>query len=130
MIKLLIVDDDINLLNFLNEELTTAGFDVKTLDNGADAIVTAVEETFDLILLDMLMPGLDGMRVIKVLKKIIPQVPIIGLTGYVGKNYVAQANILGVKILAKPVIFTELIKEINQTIEADHIKHEPWTPIT
>jgi CheY-like chemotaxis protein len=118
MYKLLIVDDDTSLLRFLSEELVGSGFDVKTLNNGADAIVSAVEETYDLILLDMLMPGLDGIRVIKVLRKIIPHVPIIGLTGYIGKNYLAEASSMGVRILAKPVIFGELIQEINQAIEA------------
>ena len=121
MLKLLIVDDDVNLLSFLGEELVNAGFEVKTLDNGADAIVAAVETTYDLILLDMLMPGMDGIRVIKVLRKIIPHVPIIGLTGYASKNYVTEANILGVRILSKPVVFNELVKEIKHAIEAGHV---------
>jgi CheY-like chemotaxis protein len=117
MAKLLIVDDDHNLLNLLCEELVNAGFEVTKLDNGGDAIVLAIEETFDLILLDMLMPGLDGVQVIKVLRKITPHVPIIGLTGYVGKGYISQAANLGVKILTKPVILKDLINEINQTLE-------------
>jgi CheY-like chemotaxis protein len=116
MTKLLIVDDDTSLLSFLSEGLMNAGFEVKMLDNGADAIVMAIEEPFDLILLDMLMPGLDGVQVVKVLRKIIPHVPIIGLTGYVGIGYMAQATQLGVKILTKPIVFAELIKEINQAL--------------
>lgn len=120
MTKLLVIDDDINLLKFLSEGLSRFGFDVKTLDNGADAIVLAVEESFDLILIDMLMPGLNGIQVAKVLKKIVPGVPILGLTGYVGKGYVAQASMLGVKILSKPVVFKELVSEINLALEASH----------
>lgn len=118
MKKLLIVDDDNNLLGYLSEELTDAGFSVKTYDNGADAIVAAAEETFDLILLDMLMPGLDGIQVVRVLQKVAPKVPIIGLTGYVGRGYMSQAMGLGVSILTKPVEIPVLIKEINDTIEA------------
>jgi two-component system, cell cycle response regulator CpdR len=117
MKKLLIVDDDNNLLNYLNEELTEAGYKVKTYDNGADAIVAAAEETFDLILLDMLMPGLDGIQVVRVLQKVAPKVPIIGLTGYVGRGYMTQAMGLGVSILTKPVEIPTLVKEINDTIE-------------
>jgi DNA-binding response OmpR family regulator len=117
MKKLLIVDDDNNLLNYLNEELTEAGFRVKTYDNGADAIVAAAEDTFDLILLDMLMPGLDGIQVVRVLQKVAPKVPIIGLTGYVGRGYMSQAMGLGVSILTKPVEIPALVKEINETIE-------------
>jgi CheY-like chemotaxis protein len=114
----LIIDDDTNLLNFLSEELTDASFSVKTIDNGADAIVLAAEQTFDVILLDMLMPGLDGIQVVRVLKKVAPKVPIIGLTGYVGRGYMSQAMDLGVTILTKPVVFADLTKEIDEAIKA------------
>jgi len=117
MKKLLIVDDDNNLLNYLDEELTEAGYKVKTFDYGADAIVAAAEETFDLIILDMLLPGLDGIQVVRVLQKVAPKVPIIGLTGYVGRGYMSQALGLGVAILTKPVEIPTLVKEIDETIE-------------
>jgi len=122
MTKLLVVDDDTNLLKFLKEGLADAGFEVKTIDNGADAIVSAVEESFDLVLLDMLMPGLDGIRVIKVLRKIIPDIPIIGLTGYAGMGYVNEAAQLGVRILTKPVVFFDLVGEINRAVTAQRGK--------
>ena len=117
MTRLLVVDDDTQLLAFLSEGLVDAGFEVKTLDNGADAIVAAVEEPVDLILMDMLMPGLDGMRVIRVLRKIIPGSPILGLTGYAGMDYTQEAARLGVRILSKPVVFSVLIHEVRQALE-------------
>lgn len=117
MKRLLIVDDDVNLLSFFQEELQQAGFEVTVKDNGADAIISAAEEEFDLILLDMLMPGLDGIKVTRVLRKIIPNVPIIGLTGYVGRGYLSQAMGLGVPILTKPVVMSDLIHEINRALE-------------
>lgn len=116
MTRLLVIDDDTNLLNFLKEELSEAGFSVQIVDNGADAIVLVAEQSFDLILLDMLMPGLDGIQVVRVLRKVAPGVPIIGLTGYVGRGYMSQAMDLGVNILTKPVVFSELVKEIQETI--------------
>jgi CheY-like chemotaxis protein len=115
--KLLIADDDADLRDFLKEELTNVGFNVSTVGNGADAIVRAAEQSFDLILLDMLMPGLDGIQVIKVLRKIAPHVPIIGLTGYVGRGYMAQAMDLDVTTLTKPIVVTNLIEEINATLK-------------
>ncbi len=84
MPKILIAEDDADVRLFLQEELTDAGFTVTGVGDGADAVVVAVEESFDLYLLDMLMPGLDGIQTIRVLKKVTPAVPIIGLTGYVG----------------------------------------------
>jgi DNA-binding response OmpR family regulator len=116
MQKILIVDDDTTLLDYLQEELSDVGFEVQTYDNGADAIVATAEQSYDLILLDMMMPGLDGIQVVRVLRKIAPKVPIIGLTGYVGRGYMSQAMGLGVSILTKPVEVSSLVKVINKTI--------------
>jgi len=116
MPKLLIADDDGDLRDFLKEEFTNAGFSVTAVGNGADAIVKAAEQSFDIILLDMLMPGLDGIQVIRVLRKITPNIPIVGLTGYVGRGYMAHAMDLDVTTLTKPIVVSELIKEINDTL--------------
>jgi CheY-like chemotaxis protein len=116
MQKILIVDDDITLLDYLREELSEVGYEVHTHDNGAGAIVATAEQSYDLILLDMLMPGLDGIQVVRVLRKIAPKVPIIGLTGYVGRGYMSQAMGLGVSILTKPVEVNSLVKEIRQIL--------------
>jgi len=116
MPKILIAEDDGDVRLFLEEELADAGFSVSGVGNGADAIVAAAEEPFDLYLLDMLMPGLDGIQTIRVLRKITPTVPIIGLTGYVGLGYMAKAAAYGVICLAKPVVVADLIREINETL--------------
>jgi two-component system nitrogen regulation response regulator NtrX len=118
MPKILIAEDDADVRAFLQDELTDAGFAVTGVDNGAEAVVTAVEGSYDLYLLDMLMPGLDGIQTIRVLKKVTPNVPIIGLTGYVGLGYMAQASAYGVICLAKPVVVADLIREINEAIAA------------
>jgi two-component system nitrogen regulation response regulator NtrX len=112
MPKILIADDQRDLLDFLCDELTEVGFVVKTVNNGADAVVTAVEESFDIFLLDMYMPGLNGIQAIKVLRKIAPGVPIIGLTGYLGRGYMAEAAALGVTTLSKPIATDQLLAEI------------------
>jgi two-component system copper resistance phosphate regulon response regulator CusR len=116
MPKLLIADDDPDLCEFLREELTHLGYTVTAVRSGADAIVSAVENVYDLIVLDMLMPGMDGIQVIRVLRKVVPQIPIVGLTGYVGRGYMAQASSFGVTCLNKPVQITELQKEIDEML--------------
>jgi len=113
MCEILIVDDEADVRNFLKEELISENFSVTTVSNGADAIVTAVEKSFDLIILDMLMPGLDGIQVIRVLKKVVPNISIIGLTGYVARGYISQATSYGVTCLKKPIVIADLLKEIN-----------------
>lgn len=117
MTKVLIADDDADLRDFLRDELIGVGYTVVTVANGADAIIKVAEQEFDVILLDMLMPGLDGIQVIKVLQKIAPQLPIIGLTGYVGRGYMAQAMDLNVITLTKPIIVSTLIEEIESLLK-------------
>lgn len=116
MTRILIADDQHDLLEFLDDELTDAGFYVKTVDNGADAVVSAAEEPFDLFLLDMLMPGLTGIQAIKVLRKVAPGTPVIGLTGYLGRGFMAEAAALGVTCLSKPVAMDELLDEIYEAL--------------
>ena len=119
MPKLLVVDDESDVRNFLREELTREEFTVSTASNGADAIVAAAEQSYDAIILDMLMPGLDGIQVIRVLRKVIPGTPIIGLTGYVGRGYMAQASAFGVVCLSKPVVIADLLREIKEALQLE-----------
>lgn len=114
--KILLVEDERDLRNFLTEELTDAGFRVTAVKDGAQAVITAVDESFDLALTDMMMPGLDGIQTIRVLKKLAPAMPIIGLTGYVGQGYMSQAASYGVTCLSKPIVMADLLKEINETM--------------
>jgi DNA-binding response OmpR family regulator len=113
MYNILIAEDEQDLREFLRDELEEAHFAVTIVENGANAIVAAVERSFDLVLLDMLMPGLDGIQTIQVLRKIKPNLPIIGLTGFVGRGYLSQASNYGVTCLTKPIDVDDLIQEIN-----------------
>lgn len=116
MARILVAEDETDVRAFLREELTLEGHLVTTVANGADAVVAAAEARFDLYLLDMLMPGLDGIQTIRVLRAITPGVPILGLTGHVGRGYMAQASGYGVTCLSKPVRIDELFKEIRDAL--------------
>lgn len=116
MPRIMVVEDEKDVREFLHEELSDAGFRVMAVKDGVDAIVTAAEQSFDLVLLDMLMPGLDGIQTLKVLQKIAPTMPIIGLTGYVGRGYMAQASAYGVTCLSKPLNIDELLGEIQEAL--------------
>jgi DNA-binding response OmpR family regulator len=116
MQKILLAEDEKDVRDFLSEALTDHGFRVTAVANGAEAVTTAVDEQFDLYLLDMLMPGLDGIQATKVLRKVTPGVPVLGLTGHVGRGYMAQASAYGVTCIAKPVRLDELVAEINDQL--------------
>ena len=116
MYKVLIAEDEKDLREFLRDELTDAHFLVTAVANGADAIVEAVEQRFDAYLLDMFMPGMDGIQTIRVLRKVTPNIPIIGLTGYMGQGYMSQAAAWGVTCLAKPIEMSNLLRELNEAL--------------
>ena len=68
-LKLLIVDDEVDFLNSIAKRLELRSFDVTAVTNGKDAINAAKRRKFDLALLDLKMPGMDGTEVLGVLKK-------------------------------------------------------------
>jgi CheY-like chemotaxis protein len=116
MPRILFAEDDADLREFLKEELTDAGYDVTAVGNGADAVLLAADTHYDLCLFDMLMPGLDGIQTIRLVRKLAPGVPVLGLTGYVGRGYMAQAADLDVVCLSKPVDMQKLLEEMGAAL--------------
>ena len=73
--KLLWVDDEIELLKAHILFLNSKGYDVVTVSNGTDAIEQCQQQTFDLILLDEMMPGITGLETLQRIKEISPATP-------------------------------------------------------
>lgn len=113
MQKILLADDERDVRTLLQGELESAGYRVTAVASGADAVIAAADGGYDLYLLDMMMPGLNGVQTIQVLRKITPRVPILGLTGYTGQGYMAQASAYNVTCLAKPIDINDLLGEIK-----------------
>ena len=79
--KILIVEDDYNLLTTLKYNLQKDGYDVTTAIDGAEAVETARKEKPDLIILDIMLPKINGFEVCRILRKDMI-VPILMLTAY------------------------------------------------
>ncbi|MDM7912610.1 MAG: response regulator transcription factor, partial [Methanotrichaceae archaeon] len=80
--KILVVDDEETMRKSLADILRLEGYQVQTLSNGAAAIETIKKETFDLLLLDLKMPGIDGLEVMRSASEITPETMIILLTAH------------------------------------------------
>lgn len=80
MKKLLVVDDEPSILTLLKFNLEQSGFEVLTAENGNDALEIAVTEDLTLIVLDLMLPGMDGMDVCKTLRQEKINTPILMLT--------------------------------------------------
>lgn len=114
-IKLLLVDDEKDFIESLAERLQLRDFDVKTALNGDDAIKLFNENEFDIIILDVKMPGKNGIDTLKEIKNINQLSQVIMLTGHATVESAIQGMKLGAyDYIMKPTDAEELIKLINK----------------
>ena len=79
--KVLLVDDEVDFLTTLAERLEARGLKVNTAVSGEDAVTKVDNQSFDLIILDLAMPGIDGLETLKRIKAKQPEAEIIMLSG-------------------------------------------------
>ncbi|MBF0472906.1 MAG: response regulator [Nitrospirae bacterium] len=80
--KILIVDDDPHIRTLYKEELIDEGYEVVLANSGKEALEIFEKENFDLVTLDILMPGMDGIEVLRKMKEKNPALPVIMSTAY------------------------------------------------
>ena len=122
---LLWVDDEIELLKAHIIFLEKKGYEVVTVSNGADAIDQCRQQTFDLILLDEMMPGLSGLETLQQIKDIQPATPVVMCTKSEEENIMDQA--IGSKIadyLIKPVNPSQILLSLKKNIHRKDIVTE------
>ncbi len=114
--KLLIVDDDATLVKFLSEFLSTEGFVVVTAPNGSEALRQAYREHPDLVILDVMMPGMDGWEVCARLREM-SELPIILVTGKSTEADKLRGFRLGIDdYVVKPFSFAELSARVQAVL--------------
>ena len=118
-IKLLIVDDELKFLQSISKRLSMKGFDVTTASDGEEAIKAAKEDKFDIALLDLKMPGMDGTEVLKVLKDRHKFLEVIMLTGHASIDSAVETTKLGAfRYLEKPFETEKLDLALKEAYEA------------
>ncbi|MBW2554832.1 MAG: response regulator [Deltaproteobacteria bacterium] len=112
--SILIIDDDEGMLRTLNYILTDKGYEVVTLSSGFEAIALIKERSFNVILIDIKMPGMNGVEVFKEIKSFSPATNIMMITAYTMHKLVGEAKREGVQIvLPKPLDLDEVISYID-----------------
>jgi len=112
--KLLFIDDEQTFLKYLAKRLVLDGFTVKTTFSGEEGVEAAAKENFDVAVVDLQMPGIDGIEVQKRLKGLQPNLPCIVLTGHGSvENALESGKYNAFKFLSKPVDMDTLIETIN-----------------
>ncbi len=120
MEKLLIVDDDSSMRMALYESLTSCGYEVETAENGADALVKFRNGHFSGVVTDMRMPKMSGMDVLRGVKKISPQTPVILITAYGTVNTAVEAMKEGAsEFIMKPFSLDDLEFAVKNVLAAN-----------
>ena len=115
---ILLVDDEANLRTVFSDVLKRAGYRVKAVEDGHEAIKEVEQNTYNLALFDLRMPKMDGIEVLENIKKRKPEIPVIIYTGYGSVTTAVEAMRKGaVDYLNKPFSAEELKLSIRKALE-------------
>jgi DNA-binding NtrC family response regulator len=114
--KVLVVDDDPLLLTLLVETLTAIGYGVTGAPGGIDALDLLQERKFDLMVTDIKMPNLDGIQLLKKVRRHYPEMPVVFITGVASPEMISKASPDG--FLAKPFRINHIEDLIERTLRS------------
>lgn len=120
--KILVVDDEVTVRSLLKDFFTPRGYEVITAADGKEGLALAAKEAPDVILLDVMMPGMDGMEVCRRLKanETTGVIPVIMMTGVVGVALEATLTAPDDLVL-KPLPLQELLARVQSLIAVGHL---------
>ena len=122
---ILVVDDEPRVTDSLASLLSDQGWDVHTAGSGKKALERIESMTYDCILLDLVMPGTDGLEIMEKIKEKRPETPVIIVTGHASVDSAVSCLKNGAHdYLKKPVNHDELIKRIENTLALKRLKEE------
>ncbi len=114
-IRVLLIDDEQTLLEYLSKRLLREGFTVKATFSGEEAIEAASNQNYDVAVVDLKMPGIDGVETQKRLKKIQPFLQCIVLTGHGSVETALESGQQDAfKYLLKPIDYENLVETIKE----------------
>jgi CheY-like chemotaxis protein len=115
--RVLIVDDDAATRRLYGAFLRSKGIEVHEAESGIEAVQKVEASSFDLVLMDLDMPGIDGWMAISLIRARLPLLPMVILTGLTGNDFKDRATKLGVhEILHKPCPHDELMRATDRAL--------------
>ena len=119
MAKILLAEDDDSLRSFLQQSLSRAGHEVAAHGDGDSAWEELQHTSFDLLLTDIVMPGLDGIELARRGAEADPAMKIVFITGFAGVALSSGGPApAGAKVLSKPFHLRELVDEVERVMAA------------
>ncbi|MGC9966049.1 MAG: sigma-54 dependent transcriptional regulator [Syntrophobacteraceae bacterium] len=123
--KILIVDDEVSILQSLSAILEDEGYGVIRASSGEEALERVKKDQPDLILLDIWMPGTDGLTVLDEVKKLYPLIPVIIISGHGNIETAVKATRMGAfDFIEKPLSIDRVLVSIQNAIEFSRLEEE------
>ena len=111
--RILLIEDDAETADYIAKGLTEQGHLIARAGDGNDALLAAMSETFDLLIVDRMIPGLDGLKLVRTLRSAGHEAPVLFLTALDGvEDRVCGLNAGGDDYLVKPFAFSELAARV------------------
>lgn len=117
MPRILIVDDEQSQIDLLTTEMKLAGWGTGFAYNGVDAVLKVLDGGWDVVLMDIRMPKLDGIGALKIIRRVTPDLPVIMFTGQAGQGDMYETTRLGAyTCLLKPVDLDQLHRVLSEAL--------------
>lgn len=115
--RVLVVDDEVGLGDFISHYLKTRGFEVEVATRASQALDMCRQQPFDIVLADIMMPVMDGLEMLRQIKKIAPQTIVIMMTAYASLDKAMKAITYdAADLLTKPFELSQLSRVINKAL--------------
>ena len=119
MARILLAEDDGSMRDFLARALRKAGHQVVDVGDGLEAMSTLTEEPMDLLLADVVMPGLDGIELARRAAKEQPGLKVMFITGFAAVALKAKEQTpKGTRVLSKPFHLRDLVNQVDRMLAA------------
>jgi len=115
--RILLAEDEEAMRTYLARALTNAGYEVRAVDRGTEAIPLLESERFDLLLSDIVMPEMDGIELAQRCAEISPHTRVMFITGFAAVSLRASREQPEAKVLSKPFHLRDLVLEVERVFE-------------
>ena len=117
MIRILVAEDDDSMRQYLSRALERSGYEVVAVDRGTAAIPILEEQSFDLLLTDIVMPEMDGIELAQHVASVAPQTRVMFITGFAAVTLRAGRVAPEAKVLSKPFHLRDLVLEVDRMFD-------------
>ena len=115
--RILVVDDDRTMVKTLCDVLKLHGWDAEGVYSGEEAIESVREKTFAAVLMDIKMPGMDGVQALKIMRQLRPDLRVLLMTAHATRDLIVEAEREGaIRILPKPMGLQGLLQSLERTL--------------